>query len=517
MNSSIALQVRSLIATGMYNFDSKRFQKASLETRVEGWTETWGSSANNNDGDDIDNVDDDFTNSGCWEKEKEDLKLLLATSHPQQPIVLTQFRPAWLEQIVLRIAKVPHIVINSTYVCCEATGELPYLRDFSPLKLSLTQKANDDEATKQIEFQDQMRISPSPVLVGRCHPSNLIDRSLDQNDILSYLKVGRGIDLDTCLTSDHQRDLASCFLRMIQSDLDNALMYLRYEDRDAWEQVYRRQYLHAGCLSPHDQQSRSRWFHHIQGRFQASLDRSIWRRRLIEYSGRVHSVAQVLDRVKTCYESLESQLACHSKSYLLGTDNPALVDAYLFSHLADALGDVHLVVVLASFPRLVQFAQMMIQTFFLDSLVENSDWGKWNRNQNESNAFQQIPIMKSTWSSRSTTGTPKFKDAVELMESLTLQNDDLHVVLTTAKTKRDREPWPEPNRPTETLLYRWRMGEDLEMKKGAKNSKEEPENALRKKLMRDQIRNDQMWISGVLGASIIAILLMQGGAAPNTK
>lgn len=514
--SSTLLHVQSFLSTGLYNFDSSRFQKPSLEERVEGWTETWGAKASD-DGDHNDNDEDDDRTAkrrrSCWEQENDDVELLLATSHPQYPIILTQFRVAWLEQVVLRIAKIPHIVLNSTYLCSEATGELPYLQDLdSPLIRSQEQTENF-KSVKQTALRGQSSLSSTPpVLVGRRHPSILIDHYSTDNHILKYLKDERGIDFDTCLTSDHQRGLARCFLRMIQSDLNASLTYLRYEDRNCWEQVYLQQYLHAG--HPVDRNERPGWFQILQGRLQASMHRSVWRRRLIEYSSQVQSVEQVVERVKECYQSLDAQLSSHSKPYLLGTDKPALVDAYLFGHLADAIGDVNLVVILASFPRLVQFLQMMVQTNFLDGCVEKSDWAKWNRGQNESNAFQQIPIMKSAWSSsKSTKGKPKFQDAVELMESLSLQKSDLNVILTTAKAKRDREPWPEASRPIDSMLYRWCMGEDIEMKRPTKKASDDddPGKALRKKVLREQTRHDQTWISGVLAASVIAILLMQAG------
>mmetsp|Transcript_1331 Transcript_1331/g.2948 ORF Transcript_1331/g.2948 Transcript_1331/m.2948 type:complete len:517 (-) Transcript_1331:51-1601(-) len=508
-SSSLTIQFQSLLSSGLYNFDSKRFRKASLEKRVEGWTETWGA-AKNGDGRDDDN-DDVSKQQSCWEQDTQDVGLLLATRHPQQySVILTQFRVAWLEQVVLRIAKIPHVVVNSTYVCSEATGQLPYLQDSGYVPSSSSPSHNPSP--------------PRPVLVGRHHPSNLIDHYSTDNHILKYLmdksdsSSGRHIDLDSCLSSDHQRGLARCYLRMIQSDLDMALMYLRYEDRDCWNQVYRRQYLDAGSLvvEENNHMEQHNWFRRLQGGLQASMDRSVWRRRLIEYSTQVQSIQSVVERVKDCYQSLEAQLSSHTRPYLLGTDTPALVDAYLFAHLADAVGDVHLVVVLASFPRLVQFLQMMIETYFLDDVVERSDWAQWNRKQNETNAFQRIPIIKSAETDTASTAVknPEYKDAVELMEALLLQKSDLNVILRTAKTKRDREPWPEPSKPTETTLYRWCMGEDIEMKKRKKNENDDdndPSKALRKKLMRDQIRNDQVWMSGVFAASVIAILMMQGG------
>ena len=95
------------------------------------------------------------------------------------------------------------------------------------------------------------------------------------------------------------------------------------------------------------------------------------------------------------------------------------------------------------------------------------------------------------------------------MQSLSLRNNDLQDVLNTVKTKRSTEPWPDPTSEVDTLMYRWRMGEDFS-KKEEGNSADSQDNPTRKKLIRDQIRNDQIWISGVVGVSAIAILLLQG-------
>lgn len=110
---------------------------------------------------------------------------------------------------------------------------------------------------------------------------------------------------------------------------------------------------------------------------------------------------------------------------------------------------------------------------------------------------------------------------------------ELQKVLDATKAKRDAKPWPVPrNNPTDSLFYRWRMGEDIEAtpkneggaatRKATKRSSsnndggKESENPIRKEFLRDQIRNDQLWISGVAGVSVVAILLLQGGG-PTTS
>ena len=273
-------------------------------------------------------------------------------------------------------------------------------------------------------------------------------------------------------------------------------MYLRYEDHDAWEQVYRKQCLHASSHRSNN------WFSHLKGRFQASMERAGSRRRLLENSKNM-TVSQAVERAKEAYQALESQLSSHGNTYLLGNANkPSLVDAVLWAHLADALCDVHLVVVLASFPCLVKYFQHIYKSYF----PGNQDkWEEWNRQQNLSNAFQQIPIVGENKLAKT-----EFKDAIELMQSLSLRNQDLQEVLEATKSKRAEEPWPEQPRQTESLLYRWRMMEDLTKAREVPGTEDNP---LRKKMIRDQERNDQAWISGVAGVSVIALLLLQASAS----
>jgi glutathione S-transferase len=451
-------QAGSFLATGVYNLDSSRFRAAPLDKRTEGWTEAWGAT-------------DLGADASFWKLDDESVSMLLATPHPQLPLVLTQFRPAWFEQLVLRMARIPHIVINSAYISSEATGPLPYLRD-----------------------QQQ---SKPPVLVGRHHPSNIAPVNVPcNNSILDYLKSNRTVDLDANLTDDQERSLSKCFLNLIQSELENILLYLRYEDDDAWEQVYRRQYLNAS--SPHS----DNWISHLKGRFQASMERAASRRRLVE-SSRTMTVKLAVERAKEAYQALEHQL--DGKTFLMGNgDKPSLVDAVLWAHVADALCDVHLVVLLASFPKLVKHFQHIYKTYFTGNVDK---WDEWNQQQNMTNAFQQLPIDGKNIQLAKT----GFKDAIDLMQSLSLRKQDLQDVLDAAKAKRVGELWPVRAPPTESLLYRWRMGEDL-TKKPLDTPEPAEENPMRKKLLRDQTRNDQVWISGVAGVSAVAILLLQGAS-----
>lgn len=451
----------AFLATGFYNVDSSRFRAAPLDTRTEGWTEEWGTKEKKED-------------SPLWNLDDESISMLLATGYPQVPVVLSQFRPAFLEQIILRISGIAHIVINSQYFCNEATGQLPFLRDYQPSK--------------------------PPALVGRRHPSNIAPPRVPiQNSILDYLMNNRKVDLDNHLNTEHQRSLSKCFLNLVHTELDSILTYLRYEDHDSWEQVYKEHYLQACSVHSNS------WISSLKGRIQACMERAVSRRCITEFS-KTMSIEQALERAKEAYQALESQLTKHSRPYLLGTESPSLVDAVLWAHLADALCDVNLVVLLSSYPALVKYFQRMYKTYFTGKLGK---WDEWNIKQNMENAFQQIPILSKKQLSSI---KASYKDAIDLMQSLSMRNQDLHDVLEAAKAKRKEESWPTSSKPTDSILYRWRMGEDLNK---FTETPEPPENQSRKKLIREQERIDQIWISGVAGISLLLILVLQG--TPNSQ
>ncbi|KAL3940263.1 MAG: hypothetical protein SGARI_001043 [Bacillariaceae sp.] len=527
--------LQSTVANGFYNLDSTRFQKATLDERSEGWTETWGgkqeaqkeeirarnSAMNNpslqNKSDTTVLVFEDTTNA-MW-VEVDPQSNYYNPNNNSISIVLTQFRPAWLEQMVLKISNIPYIVVNSTHDADTAAADEDGASDQGSVE---TPRKSNTTRTNA----DSPLLSPSTAIYG--------------NSILAYLQDCRGVNLDRdAKLTEVQKGLSHCFLQMVTSELSPILHFLRYEDRDAWEQVYRRQYIQATCPRAHykrqqkessEDQVHINWFLQLRGRFQAMMERSVERKRLIEFSRRGQRSAAVcipeaVDRARKSYQALERQLMAVGfgdnnnktgrKTYLLGTDRPALVDAALWAHLADALCDVHLVVVLASFPNLVQYFQDMYQTFFDPASKKKKApksgvcWEAWNQKQNLENAFQQIPILARNQMAK----FGGFKDAVDLMQNLSLQKQDLQEVLAAVKAKRDDEPWPKPRKSADSILYRWCMGEDIDKSATTDKKEKEHDNPIRQKMMQDQKRNDQRWISGVGAMSLVAVLLLQAGAA----
>lgn len=487
----------SWIASGIYNLDSQRFQKASLDTRTEGWTETWGEKQDGSGDDETRNL----KSARKLHIDDESVSQLLSTPYPKVEIVLTQHRPAWFEQLLMRVAGIPHIVLNSNHISNEATGQLPYLRDCRPSK--------------------------PPILVGRNHPSNLKKNDdIIGNSIFSYLQNERKLDLDekAGVTTDEQRGLSKCFQYMINLELSKILLHLRFEDPDAWEQVYRKQYVGAtnGKLQQNIERNLERngsWFSEIRGRFQAAMERNVEKKRLLGYSpnGEKNGTTRLLERAKDAYFAIDRQLLSVNKAqdetnsrkyYLLGTERPALVDVLLWAHLAEALCDVHLVVVLASYPRILKYFQDMYDSYFpsgKESPGAGCTWMNWNDQQNLSNAFQKIPTLSKHDQSRFVT----IKDAVDLMQKTSLQKEDFLEVMKTVKSIRAEERHPKQREPQSYLLYRWSMGESPD--KQPETADKTQENPIRQKLLRDQARNDQMWISQILGISAVAVFLIRGG------
>jgi hypothetical protein len=492
--STSSILAQSFVANGIFNLDSKRFASPTLDQRKRGWTESWGVIIEEGDADNY---------SSSMKEYHERLEsldntaistTLLSTPYPQQlslsssskmdvPITLFQYRPAWTEQVVLQMLNIPHFVVNCNYVSMEATGPLPCLRELS----------KDSSSTHD---------KPS-ILVGRHHTSRHASPAA-RNHILEYLLYSKGgHSLDNHL-SPRQRAQSTIFETLIQSELHKILLFLRYEDLDAWEQVYRPQVLLASGSHSYVAQ--------MGGRVQAWSERAMGRRQLGE-AVRSLSIAQAIERAKQIYASLESQLdqphqeeSSNSTTFLLGLSQPSLVDAFLFEHLAHALCDVHLVVCLADFPNIVTYFSNMCKLYFGNNDAGTPEWIKWNRRQNRENTFHQLPFARNRKSTK-----PHFKDAIELMQSLSVRIQKLQEVLVVTKQTRVEEPWPAPSDPTKSNLYYWRHGGDLTKRKSSEQG-EDPAMASpqRKKMIRDQQRNDQTWVSGVLGVSALAIILLRG-------
>ena len=180
--------------------------------------------------------------------------------------------------------------------------------------------------------------------------------------------------------------------------------------------------------------------------------------------------------------------------YLLGTDDPTPVDALLFAHIAEALCDVHLVLVLARRPVLVRYFSAMYDRYFGKGYAdewrrrhnprgggEDDDDGWIRRNDvaNSNNAFNRIPeIAASRTKNRRTSPGPfgpsdddddddDVVRAIQLMRRMSVHCNGDGLVSSLREAAADRTAGGGEgavlgsyHRPMGPRLYRWIMGSD---------------------------------------------------------
>jgi hypothetical protein len=125
-HDSLGWHLCSRLVSSWYNWQGHRTYPATLWTRQRGFTETWGdSSEDTTDGDGLNKNDvaswriipDDFVSEQVPHPYYYHYYHSVASSSTTKGhiMMLHQFRPAWLEQLALRIAKLPHWVVNQPY------------------------------------------------------------------------------------------------------------------------------------------------------------------------------------------------------------------------------------------------------------------------------------------------------------------------------------------------------------------------------------------------------------------
>jgi hypothetical protein len=469
----IWLALQSNLISACHNWRQTRLYSPSLSKRTEGWTEKWGSSSETTS-----------PSSECWKMEEESVQHICATVHPNQtPITLFQYRPAWTEQLALRVANAPYTVVNHQYAVTEMTGPLPYLRELQP--------------------------NLPPVLTGR----GQADGSTG-NAILQYLQKERGIDLDEPLHNGSKdlEAMSKLYTNLIQSKLQNALCALRYQDWEAWDQVYRPQCVQAAAATSGSNNSSSGWsWLQFPGWWQAWSERAHMRS-MLSHDTRSLTTEQAVQQVREVYAVLEEEMAKHNppptptsdgadadkvRLHLLGTVKPVMVDLMLWDHLMQALMDVHLVMVLADFPMLCRYIQQIWDKYFAATDTD-TEWKEWNVQENARNAFAQLPLLEAQAQKEKEPHT--FRQAVDLMEQLSVRTHDLHESVTLAKEVRVRQEQMRSARkvPPFYTWYRWRMGDELFPTPVAQSAQREATGDRQDDEMKKEFRrNDEVWMTGV--------------------
>ena len=266
-------------------------------------------------------------------------------------------------------------------------------------------------------------------------------------------------------------------------------------------------------------------------------------------SGSVN-IYRAMEYADMYYTSLEQKMVGESPTYFLGTSMPSYIDALLFSHLAEALCDVYLVLVLAKHSRLMKYFQWMYDQYFGEKYVGGADaeWVKWNNVSNSLNSFNQIPeaaaLKKKGLGGEEGDDRGGMTHAINLMQQLAIHCHELDEAMRDAaalrlKGGRERIVLEKQHRPIASTLYQWLMGVEVKFwgtkhsrqksqiigsdagksKTTEKSGEEEDERgdseeAKKEKwqkqmqqVKRDRRYSDEVWISGVVVTFVGALLL----------
>jgi hypothetical protein len=514
-DDEVGLALRGRILNLTHNWDQSRQYHASLSQRVEGFTEVWGDPTSQpvvggRTQDASTSPGSGSSKSNDWTvDEGRSLEHILELPYPQRSITLFQYRPAWEEQLALRVLKMKFVVVNCPFAVWEATGPLPCLRDLrSP---GIEHDAGAAAST----------VHP-PVLVGRRqqHLPASSDSSPPSNSILHYLQEsyinGDGNsakndgaelrDWDRGFLNPSQKNQAQVFVELVRGTIEPCLAVLGL-DWMAHEQVYRHQALRASCGGSLE----SPWWVRWHGWWQVWSER-VHVTRQLSASQRSMTVQQALERPRAAFRMLEGHLlSVHSNGtgFIMGTDEAVLIDIVLWPCLARSLSNLHMVVVLAEFPALCRYAQHVWDSFFaLKSSRE--DWEVWNAHENSRNAFGDLPMMTP---SRPTSKFPRdFTHALDLMKHLSLQRHDLHEQLLLTQQEAKKCASPHLTAPPFQTFHRWRFGDSYRPRSKHGGVASGPASTSthdrqEEKALREYQKRDEFWIVTVFAASVSAVLL----------
>ena len=446
---------------------------------------------------------------------------------------------------MLRVAGLGHTVVevhNSPYAVHELTGPLPYLQDLETPQghPAMVGRRQFVSTTREEEDEDEIL--------------QRMGSSQNNNSILNYLQLYRGIDLDRALDKDQQQQ-SILYTGLIQNDLEACLVALRYGDADAWEQIYRDQCCRAGTYvgAPHhhpkdvgsSNNNKQPWW----SRIHPLASWQAWSERRQALSGsqnnhrRFRSTEHALATARQAYQVLEHQLVQkqtmqatttstnnnnpNGVSYLLGTRQPTVVDCLLWDHLMQALTDIYLVVVLAEFPQLLHYTQRIWDDYHFGVAVDDND-GKsssvsvWNLEENALNAFNEVPLLPPRHPSSEEPLPQQQQHAVDLMKKLSVCHLPESLLLAQKTRQQDDDRTPSSQRRPLATWHRWRMGGPCwptppsSSQRGAKpsstsgsTSTTRPADAAAKqeeRIQRDYQRNDEIWLASVAATTLAVVL-----------
>lgn len=223
------------------------------------------------------------------------------------PFVLLQFRPAFALQLYLRFVRAPYVVRNLEYPVLETVGQLPVLMDGHFL--------------------------------------------LPEEDALGYLREHYpALDLDAKLSGARRAQVLALHA-LVREKLAPAVGASRYRDERNFVQNVRAVILRATRfpLGPAISTAERR----------RGMQEQRWRGLADGGMG----VGEVLTRAQGVYRELDNLLGASTGDFFFGRE-PTSFDACLFGHLAEALADVNVLVIVSTFDNLMRFFRRIAEEFF---------------------------------------------------------------------------------------------------------------------------------------------------------
>jgi len=472
--ADITVILSSTLATSLSNLDSKRCRTPSQHVRKEEWTEVFGNRDEKTKG-------TTRTCSNDWQHEMDSM----TNEDCEMPLRLYQFRPSFQEQLVLRITKTPHLVFNSSYASTETTGPLPYLLDLD-----------------------------CKAMIGKRNPGD----NNEVSNIVSYLT--KSSTWHNRLSKEKEQ-LSHLYTCMLEQELNVCLRLLRYGDSRLWDDVYKEQCIFASLQPNAETKGPTRFFNPVSS-FQAWSERAVALKKLRFsnehlFTDKEVNIDSTLKLAKSCYQTLDSVIA-KGNGFLLGAGHLTLVDSVLFQHLSEALCDIHLVRILAEYKHLVSFFQNTYEAYFGKAYLADKPWVKHNNFVNKANQFNRIPLGTTFTGIHSKLKfDDDYKAAIQIMQSIAMHCFHLEEVLASASIEREREEIvkrTESKNSVGKVLKRVRMGGEIHETKddsegeGSKKMKEEM-----KKRMKTMKEQDELWISSVVGITILGFLFATANAS----
>lgn len=542
---NLSIHIQSIIADSLTNISSVHSNAnfPSHHVRKEGWTERYG-------------------NKDLQAKQKKLEKDTTETNHDASNIQLIQYRCDWSTQLLLRIQQIPHTLVNTGYVSNHSTGAFPQFKD---LKNQIV-VGNQDILSHLFEKYYKSENTSEEILI-----SNLLDK---QNYILKAMRYGDEVAWETVykpqcirasiLHKDYgEMDLLDFYLEQVKEEE----LYIKGNwSMLAWFQSYAERVVHLKQIKL------GRWGMSGCGITATLSHKPLFS---TEKKNKTENDENATSTHNKCDFNLDHAVALSQEGYhvldsilaknnstsnmpmtLLGTKELGMVDILLFGHLAEALCDIHLVTILAEYKNLILFFQRTYQQYFSkeylqqvvlndkhssDAMADNDTvktkhaWIRRNDLINAMNQFNQLPMNyhcgSRLFKNRVSHGEG-YQDAIKIMQQVALHCHDLKEVLKDMSLQREKEAniYGKQNgvspKGVGHMLRKVLMGGDLkadakdEMKISDEDSDDDDDEQddmmkknrqYMKKMLKEAKKNDELWISGVIGATIIGLMATSGG------